>query len=1283
MTPLTVTYIIALSLLFAAPAPRAECPPSLIGSPCAAGGLANVSQMEPALTLAAGNPVHLATGNKYQQDIDLPPNPTSPGLELIRHYNTMDVRKSVLGRGWALSYDTRLHRINTGWQISQADGSRVSFPDHSTGPDNTQQNLHGRLDHLNDHHNWFWPSGTVIRFNQSGYLVAIRWPSGESVYVDRHDDHGPLKGAIKRVHNDRAQALDFEYDTVDGAARLAAVDTPLGRFSYHYDAPLTAQLHVVHSPHRLIRVTRPDTMQRHYLHEPALQNGHPYALTGIEIVSPATKQRQRTNTWTYDAHGRAIKSISGDPQSTRNLLQLDYQQSPSAHQAGLTAVSDEHGKKTYFHTAIKGGRYVLTSVQGAGCFGCAAPGTQADYDEQGRLVNVNRTRIERTESGAIRTLYPAQSGWPELTLSYNTDGLRDHWGSAVTGAEQIQYDAQGLPVGRHFANGDTAAVEYDVQHRPVKVQEKHGEAQATTQLSWYGHRLIRIEHPAETESRRYDDAGRATEREVTRYMQRPGHRLHIKDGLSYDNNHRITRHQLPEGGSLHYTWGQGEQLKAIYWQDISGLKHPIIETVPGKPGYRYGNGLHLDTQADPDHLIRQLRLRNQDHLMWSQELSYDSQHRITAETHYSDTGLSSPSASTWHYAYDEYSRLAGHHRSTVNDIVTDGIAATTTTDTTKIIDDVATSWLAWDAGGTAAATRTLAKTTRPTVRRDPSGLAMHADGYDLSYGAGRRLNKVMRDGQLVAQYQHNAFGYRISRQTPGGQRSDYFYLNNQLVAQADQHEPAGDTDAVGAVGAAGAGADENANANANANTSQPSITRRYVYAHHVPVAIIDYSPQTPEGQYFSVHADLQGAPRLMTDQDRRVRWHADYSPLGKAINVSGDMQLELRLPGQTEDAATGWHDNLLRTYQPDWGHYLEPDPLGPVPGNQAYGYASQQPRRYADPMGLLLFAFDGTRKSAAAQSNVWKISQYYLDGPVHYHPGPGNSVFINWDAVTAHQASQIIETQWKWLLHELSRPQAATEVTPIDILGFSRGAALARHFGNMISQHVNQGLFYFNDPLFGSVSACVDLRFMGLFDTVAQFGIGGTQNRNYDLSIAAAWEWVAHAVALHERRWLFPLTSASSTHVHNVVEAPFIGAHADIGGGVLPANRDQPGGRGDLSNVALNWMIWQARAASVPLGDISDEHGAITEPLLHDFRSTTLRTVQDGDRRVDTSSGQSWLNYQDDHPRLGRPLRTQTERLITRRENWRSDAGVEVGTVDMDGYMQWLHDELGWHALPV
>jgi RHS repeat-associated protein len=38
--------------------------------------------------------------------------------------------------------------------------------------------------------------------------------------------------------------------------------------------------------------------------------------------------------------------------------------------------------------------------------------------------------------------------------------------------------------------------------------------------------------------------------------------------------------------------------------------------------------------------------------------------------------------------------------------------------------------------------------------------------------------------------------------------------------------------------------------------------------------------------------------------------------------------LELRLAGQYYDTETGLHDNWHRTYNPETGRYLQPDPLG-------------------------------------------------------------------------------------------------------------------------------------------------------------------------------------------------------------------------------------------------------------------------------------------------------------------------------------------------------------------
>ncbi|RTZ43329.1 hypothetical protein EKL30_10685 [Candidimonas sp. SYP-B2681] len=1225
------------------------CGPSPLGQPCSSGGMAVAAPPEPGLSLAAGNPINVATGNKYQLETDLPANPNLPGIEIVRHYNGLDGRASILGTGWTLSYDTRLHHAGGSWQIAQADGSRVHFASAQNQP---VPNSHGTLRFNGKHWVWAWPNGRELWFDTSGLLVRLLAGPHLQLDIERHVQAGPLAGAIAKVSNRQSHSLSFAYRIVDGKAYLEHIDSPFGRFQYHYRA------HLEERPERLQLITliRPDGMQRHYLYEPELQAGNHNALTGIEVASADQQQKQRISRWAYDRQGRAVLASASRRLGSTEEISLQYVRPATPAQAGLTVIKNNGGQQTTFETAIKAGRHVLTRVDGPGCATCAAPGSRASYDPQGRLIEINNTLIQRDASGAIRQLEPTTDGWPGLVLRYHSNGYRASWSSSTTGTERITYKPGPLPVHRVFANGDQVDYHYDVQGRPVRLVERNARGEEETVLRWRGKLLVQVAHPNETESRQYDDDNRLVSRRVTRRSPFTDRLMAYAESFEYDSQHRLVRHHLPEGGSLNYRWGIDTRLHGVSWHDPQGRIHTVIDTVAGLAGYRYGNGLHAQTLLGRQGQAQELTLSDGARPIWTQHHDYDQQGRLQFER---QSHASSTHSELWSYAYDDKARLIGAQ----NDAVTQNTGNATRD----------TYWYAWNPDGALAASRRNGVTSKPALRRDPSGLPLAIDNTTLRYGPNRRLTGVQRQGENVARYSHNAFGHRISRHSKQA-RTDYFYLNNKVVAESHESaerqkgnlEDFASLDGLSQIG-----------------STSPGISRRYIYAHHVPVGIIDYTAGATSGfQLYAVHADLTGAPRLVTDASRNIRWLARYSPTGQAEHVAGDLSFDLRLPGQVFDTATGWHDNVLRTYLPQSGDYLEPDPLGPVPLNQALGYARQQPKRYVDPLGLLLFAFDGTRNAPQNLTNVWKLSQTYQDGPVFYHAGPGNPSQMDWDAVTAWQASRIVETQWQSLLTSLQEGPSPNDHIPIDIIGYSRGAALARHFANLVNQHVNQGFFSYTDRLRGLITACVDLRFMGLFDTVAQFGLAGSQNANYDLTIAPAWEWVAHAVALHEHRWLFPLTSAADTRGDNIVEAPFIGAHGDIGGGVLADASDRPDAAGDLADVALNWMLWQARAASLRFDALPAADREVTNPILHDERSPLLRYVQDGDRSIHEAGGALLYNYQDDHLQLGRSRRQQTESLIERHDNWRSVDGAEVGMVDMSGYAAWLHNELGWRAMP-
>ncbi len=133
----------------------------------------------------------------------------------------------------------------------------------------------------------------------------------------------------------------------------------------------------------------------------------------------------------------------------------------------------------------------------------------------------------------------------------------------------------------------------------------------------------------------------------------------------------------------------------------------------------------------------------------------------------------------------------------------------------------------------------------------------------------------------------------------------------------------------------------------------------------------------------------------------------------------------------------------------------------------------------------------------------------------------------------------------------------------IDIIGFSRGAALAISFANEIAEHMPGR----------------SIRFIGVWDVVGQFGAPGEHiNAGHDLRFPPNVERCFHAMAMDESRLFFPLTrlGRGPNTSPKLQEIWFRGVHSDIGGG--------NGNRG-LNWIALNWMYAAAKRCGLPMND--------------------------------------------------------------------------------------------------
>jgi uncharacterized protein (DUF2235 family) len=135
------------------------------------------------------------------------------------------------------------------------------------------------------------------------------------------------------------------------------------------------------------------------------------------------------------------------------------------------------------------------------------------------------------------------------------------------------------------------------------------------------------------------------------------------------------------------------------------------------------------------------------------------------------------------------------------------------------------------------------------------------------------------------------------------------------------------------------------------------------------------------------------------------------------------------------------------------------------------------------------------------------------------------------------------------------------------VYGFSRGAAIARDFANVIN----------NDKGTGQERS-VRIELLGLWDTVAAFGIPvdivglptGEINLGKKLDVPSNVSKIYHLLSIDEQRTPFIPTLVEAAS--NVEEVWFSGVHADVGGG-YDCRR--------LSDISLRFMIGRSIANSL------------------------------------------------------------------------------------------------------
>lgn len=229
---------------------------------------------------------------------------------------------------------------------------------------------------------------------------------------------------------------------------------------------------------------------------------------------------------------------------------------------------------------------------------------------------------------------------------------------------------------------------------------------------------------------------------------------------------------------------------------------------------------------------------------------------------------------------------------------------------------------------------------------------------------------------------------------------------------------------------------------------------------------------------------------------------------------------------------------------------------------------------------MALYAFDGTwnedEEEEGKETNVLKFCKCLpLDMNVFYLEGVGTrGGFIG--KLLGGLTGAGGRFRIKEAMERLDKYFAEGDRV-IDIIGFSRGSALALHFANQVNEEKDGE----------------EVRFLGIWDTVASFGLPGNDlNIGWDLTLPDNVKKCFHAMALDERRGNFPVTRVKApkgglSTEGRVQEVWFRGVHSDVGGGQSLG----------LSSITLSWMLRRAKECGLPVVEERlQEHEAKRNP---------------------------------------------------------------------------------------
>jgi len=359
-----------------------------------------------------GNPINVAIGNKFQQEIDVRGSGSYP-LAFMRSYNSVDGY-------WRHNYSMHLSISGINLKLVQSDG-RVSNFYNNNGMIFTTPTELGVMTQNGNNWRYKSPFNEVFDFDSKGRLIKTTSSNGMTHNISYNSAAAESMTITDNFNHTLTLVQDSNYQPLK-------LTTGYGQtITYGYD-----------SNQRLINVTK-NNKSRTYFYE---NSSFPRALTGI------TDERGiRYATWGYDSVGRANQSSHAN---NIDLVKVTYNSDGSA------TVTNPLGRESKFSYVVIDGVKRISAISGTATASCPMSNSNFEY-------NLNGLLTLKTDARGIKTSYQYNNLGQETS---RTVGV----GTAEAKTTTTTWDSVlNLPKSTTTKNKVTSYT-YDSQGRVTKIQ---------------------------------------------------------------------------------------------------------------------------------------------------------------------------------------------------------------------------------------------------------------------------------------------------------------------------------------------------------------------------------------------------------------------------------------------------------------------------------------------------------------------------------------------------------------------------------------------------------------------------------------------------------------------------------------------------------------------------------------------------------------------------------------------------------------------------------------------